>query len=171
MLVLKPVKTPCVGICSTGIGDSVCRGCKRFAHEIIDWNAYTHEQKWLISQRLEGFLAQIVQNMIHINDESMLLAQIKHQQILFKPEQNPYCWVFDLLRAGASQITDLSIYGLALTPAWQGISLTVIRDNIDKDFYALSCAHYERYISPGIIRSAIDAAAEAGNLSSRKSSL
>ena len=148
MLVLKPVKTPCVGICSTGIGDSVCRGCKRFAHEVIDWNSYTHEQKLLIAQRLEHFLAQIVQNMIQINDEKLLLTQIKHQQIQFKPEQNPYCWVFDLLRAGASQIQDLSLYGLELQPAWQGESLGVIRDNIDKDFFALSCAHYERYISP-----------------------
>ncbi|PUA26376.1 MAG: DUF1289 domain-containing protein [Cellvibrio sp. 79] len=148
MLVLKPVKTPCVGICSTGIGDSVCRGCKRFAHEVIDWNSYTHEQKLLIAQRLEHFLARIVQNMIQINDEKLLLTQIKHQQIQFKQEQNPYCWVFDLLRAGASQIQDLSAYGLSLQPAWQGISLGIIRENIDKDYYALSCAHYERYISP-----------------------
>ncbi|HEY0893891.1 MAG TPA: DUF1289 domain-containing protein [Cellvibrio sp.] len=148
MLVLKPVKTPCVGICSTGIGDSVCRGCKRFGHEVIDWNSYTHEQRLLIAQRLEAFLAQIVQNMIQVNDEKLLLTQIKHQQIQFKPEQNPYCWVFDLLRAGASQIQDLSQYGLSLQMKWVGTPLTVIRDNIDKDFYALSCAHYERYISP-----------------------
>ncbi|HTF97341.1 MAG TPA: DUF1289 domain-containing protein [Cellvibrio sp.] len=148
MLVLKPVKTPCVGICSTGIGDSVCRGCKRFAHEVIDWNSYSHDQKLLIAQRLESFLAKIVQNMIQIDDEKLLLTQIKHQQIQFKPEQNPYCWVFDLLRAGARQIQDLSAYGLSLQPAWQGVSLGIIRENIDKDFYALSCAHYERYISP-----------------------
>jgi hypothetical protein len=97
---------------------------------------------------LEIFLAQIVQNMIQVNDEKLLLTQIKHQQIQFKSEKNPYCWVFDLLRAGASQIQDLSQYGLALQMKWKGTPLTVIRDNIDKDFYALSCAHYERYISP-----------------------
>lgn len=148
MLVLKRVKTPCIGICSTGIGDSVCRGCKRFAHEVIDWNSYTHAQKLMIAERLENFLARIVQNMIQINDEKLLLTQIEHQQIQFKPEQNPYCWVFDLLRAGASQIHDLTEYGLAFQPGWQGASLAAIRDNIDKDFYALSCAHYERYISP-----------------------
>ncbi|MEM9624509.1 MAG: DUF1289 domain-containing protein, partial [Pseudomonadota bacterium] len=33
-------RTPCVGICSTTYGDLVCRGCKRFAHEIVQWNAY-----------------------------------------------------------------------------------------------------------------------------------
>ncbi|ACE84935.1 DUF1289 domain-containing protein [Cellvibrio japonicus] len=148
MSLFKPVKTPCVGICSTGIGDSVCRGCKRFAHEVIDWNAYTHEQRLIIAQRLETFLAQIVQNRVKVVDEKLLLAQIKHQQIQFKPEQNPYCWVFDLLRAGASQIDDLGDYGLALQPGWTQVPLSTIRDAIDKDFYALSCAYYERYISP-----------------------
>jgi len=86
--------------------------------------------------------------MIEIHDEKLLLAQIKHQQIQFKPEQNPYCWVFDLLRAGATQIRNLSDYGLALQPAWAGTPLQSIRENIDKDFFALSCAHYERYIFP-----------------------
>lgn len=148
MVLFKPVKTPCVGICSTGIGDSVCRGCKRFAHEVIDWNAYTHEQRLTIAQRLEGFLTQVVQNMIEVVDEKILFEQIKHQQIQFKKEQNPYCWVFDLLRAGSSQIDNLDVYGLRLQPAWRDVSLTKIRDHIDNDFYALSCAYYERYIDP-----------------------
>jgi uncharacterized protein len=148
MLLYKPVRTPCVGICSTGIGDSVCRGCKRFAHEVIDWNAYTHEQRLIIAQRLEGYLVQVVQNMIEIVDVDLLHKQIKHQQIQFKEEQNPYCWVFDLLRAGASQIDDLSVYGLRIIPAWRETPLTAIRDNLDRDFYALSCAYYDRYIDP-----------------------
>jgi len=151
MLLYKPVRTPCVGICSTGIGDSVCRGCKRFAHEVIDWNAYSHEQRLIIAQRLEGYLAQVVQNMIEIVDEKTLLEQVRHQQILFKEEQNPHCWVFDLLRAGASQINDLSSYGLRLRRQWQATPLTEIRDNIDRDFYALSCAYYERYVVPHFI--------------------
>lgn len=150
MPLFKPVKTPCIGVCSTGIGDNVCRGCKRFAHEVIDWNAYTHEQRLIIAQRLESYLTQVVQNIIEVVDARLLLQQIKHQQIFFKEEQNPYCWVFDLLRAGASQIHDLGAYGLRLQPAWRDASLKEIRDAIDQDFYALSCAYYERYIEPGI---------------------
>lgn len=148
MLLLKPVKTPCVGICSTGIGDNVCRGCKRFSHEVIDWNAYTYEQKLIIAERLENFLAQVVQIHFEIIDADLLLEQVKHQQILFKPEQHPCCWLFDLLRAGASQIQDLSLYGVRLLPGSAHLSLPELRDQIDKDFYALSCAYYERYIIP-----------------------
>lgn len=150
MPLFKPVKTPCIGVCSTGIGDSVCRGCKRFAYEVIDWNAYTREQKLMIALRLENFLGQVVQNYIEIVDQDLLLRQIRHQQILFKEEQNPYCWVFDLLRAGASQVTDVEVYGLRLQAGCRGLSLREIRDAIDQDFYALSCAHYERYIEPGV---------------------
>jgi uncharacterized protein len=141
----KSVKTPCVGICSTGIGDSVCRGCKRFAHEVIDWNAYTDEQRWIIMQRLENFLTQIVQNIFIIDDKTRLLMQIQHQHIRFREEQNPYCWIYDLLRAGASQIQNLSDYGLSLQPQWRTTPMTVIRDTIENDFYELSSAHYERY--------------------------
>lgn len=153
MPLFKPVKTPCIGVCSTGIGDSVCRGCKRFTHEVIDWNAYSHEQRLIIAQRLETFLTQVVQNMVEIVDQHLLLQQIRHQQILFKEEQNPYCWVFDLLRAGASQINHLEDYGLRLLPAWRNASLKEVRDAIDRDYYSLSCAYYERYIAPGLISS------------------
>lgn len=148
MLVLKPVKTPCVGICSTGIGDSVCRGCKRFSHEVIDWNGYTQEQKVIIAQRLETFLAQVVQHHFDIVDEKLLLEQVMHQQIPFKPEQNAYCWLFDLLRAGASQIQNLSLFGVTQLTGSAHLSLSEIRDHIDKDYYALSCAYYDRYIIP-----------------------
>ena len=111
----KQVRTPCVGVCSTGIGDQVCRGCKRFAHEVVNWNGYSNDQRYLIAQRLEGFLAQVVSNKMLIIDEQRLLAAIKHQQISFKQEQNPYCWLFDLLKAGASQITELSAYGVPVS--------------------------------------------------------
>ncbi|MCF8976542.1 DUF1289 domain-containing protein, partial [Pseudomonas edaphica] len=30
----QAIKTPCVGLCSTVYGDLVCRGCKRFHHEV-----------------------------------------------------------------------------------------------------------------------------------------
>ena len=62
------VKTPCIGICSTGIGDSVCRGCKRFAHEVIHWNSYTQDQQQLIINRIDHFMQQIVSNKIDIYD-------------------------------------------------------------------------------------------------------
>ena len=145
----KAVKTPCVGICSTGIGDTVCRGCKRFTHEVISWNAYTHDQRRSIATRLEQFLTQVVSNKLQVTDELLLQEQLKHQSIRYNPDQNPYCWINDLLRAGASQVSDLAHYGLARQQGWESESLVEIKDAIDRDYYTLSCAHFERYIAPG----------------------
>ncbi len=139
------VKTPCVGVCSTGIGDQVCRGCKRYVHEVVNWNAYSNEQRFLIASRLESFLVQVVSNKLVITDEAQLTKAVRHQQIRFNEAHNPYCWVFDLLKAGASQITELSVYGLSYQPDWQGVPLVEIKHAIDQDYYTLSCAHYERY--------------------------
>lgn len=155
MVVFKRVKTPCIGVCSTGIGDDVCRGCKRFGHEVIDWNTYNEEQRRLIADRLQDFLSQVVANKIDIVDQKQLERGVEHQQLVFDQDQNPLCWVFSLLKAGASQIR-AEDYGLRLKPAWQNKSLPEIKDTIDKDYYALSCAHYARYFSAGAELTSID---------------
>ncbi|WP_066963893.1 DUF1289 domain-containing protein [Microbulbifer sp. Q7] len=152
MAIYKKVRTPCIGVCSTGIGDNVCRGCKRFAHEVIDWNAYSEEQRRIIAERRDGYLANAVRSQLEIVDPDLLLTQMRHQQIRFNEDQNPYCWVFELLRAGASQIADLAHYGLRPTPAARGASLVELRRRIDEDFYALSLAYYQRFVAPGLQR-------------------
>ncbi|WP_237064670.1 DUF1289 domain-containing protein [Microbulbifer guangxiensis] len=148
----KKVRTPCIGVCSTGIGDDVCRGCKRFAHEVIDWNAYSEDQRRIIAERRESYLANAVRSQLEIVDRDLLLAQLRHQQIRFDEEQNPYCWVFELLRAGASQIENTLDYGLRPTAQARGVPLVELRRRIDEDFYGLSVAYYLRYVAPGLRR-------------------
>ena len=64
--VLYTDKTPCVGLCSTVYGDQVCRGCKRFRHEIIMWNGYGSSEKAAVWSRLEQLLEQVVVARIEI---------------------------------------------------------------------------------------------------------
>ena len=52
---VKRIKTPCIGICSTVFGDEVCRGCKRFQHEVITWNAYSDHEKEQVWKRFRIF--------------------------------------------------------------------------------------------------------------------
>ena len=54
------IKTPCIGLCSTVYGDLVCRGCKRFHHEIVNWNLYGEEEKRAVWLRLESLLVQVM---------------------------------------------------------------------------------------------------------------
>ena len=144
---LPRVKTPCIGVCSTGIGDTVCRGCKRFQHEVIDWNAYSEAEKRIVDRRLAGFLSQSVSNHLEIVDKSLLQWQLGVQQIRFNDQHDEYCWLFALLKAGASQITDTEQFGFRRSPDTAQWTLTAIRDEIDRAFWVLSVAHYERYMA------------------------
>lgn len=139
------VKTPCIGVCSTGIGDSVCRGCKRYAHEVIHWNGYNQQQKRIIDARLSQFLAQIVETKLRINDVNLLKWHLDAQQIEYSANKSPYLWAYELLRAGASQIKDIESYGLYLDAQYSHLPLTTIRRAIDDEFHLLSQAHYDRY--------------------------
>ena len=56
--------TPCAGRCSTVFGDSVCRGCRRFNHEVIKWNTYSLEQQSAVWHRLDAQLDQILVTML-----------------------------------------------------------------------------------------------------------
>lgn len=142
------VKTPCIGVCSTGLGDSVCRGCKRFENEVIHWNSYSEYEQQLVVNRLDGFVQQVVANMIDIHDEAKLVEQMRFQQIRFDLDLSSSRWVYELLRSGASQIQSTEDFGFTLKPKWQRFSLEEIKQFLEQDFYALSSAHYERYIAP-----------------------
>lgn len=142
---LPRVKTPCIGVCSTGIGDSVCRGCKRYAHEVIHWNGYSEEQKRIVDGRLAQFLAQCVQNRLQVTDVDLLAWQLETQQIRHNPDHDPHCWLFALLKAGAGQIDNPADFGFEVLLHCRSRSLADLREDIDGEYYALSCAHFDRY--------------------------
>ena len=142
----RTVKTPCIGVCSTGIGDSVCRGCKRFAHEVIDWNSYTPQQKAVVDTRLAGFLSQCVSNKLRVVDKAILQWQLQVQQIAYPRDHDEYCWVFSLIKAGASQIGDTRDFGFELDLDYRAMPLAQLRELIDREFFILSQAHYDRYM-------------------------
>ncbi|MFU8765452.1 MAG: DUF1289 domain-containing protein [Haliea sp.] len=144
---LKPVvKTPCIGVCSTGIGDAVCRGCKRFSHEVIHWNGYTHEQKRAVDGRLADFLSRCVSNKLQVVDRALLQWQLQVQQIRHNPDHDDYCQVFSLLKAGAGQIGRTSDFGFSVFAEFSALPLPQLRDLIDQEFYILSEAYYDRYM-------------------------
>jgi len=146
---LVPIRTPCIGVCSTGVGDVVCRGCKRFAHEVIDWNGYSQEQKRAIDRRLDIFLAQCVANKFRIVDLPLLNWQLGVQQIRIQAHHDPHSHIFALLKAGAKQIASPELYGFEILPPHRDKSLVVLREEVDEEFWVLSAAHYDRYIATG----------------------
>ncbi|MGH1470257.1 MAG: DUF1289 domain-containing protein [Cellvibrionaceae bacterium] len=142
-------RTPCIGVCSTGIGDDVCRGCKRFEKEVIGWNGYTDIERQAVLDRLDSLLIQTMKSKFLIADVEKLNAQIRYQQIQFDDTKDPYCWLFQLLRYGAGQIDQLDNFGVVLNLEYHGRSLPELKAMIDQEFYDISCAYHQRYILPG----------------------
>ena len=105
----KPIKTPCIGVCSTGIVYSLCRGCKRFSHEVIHCNGYTQDEKRFVDKRLSGFLSQACSHKCTVIDRDLLQWQLDTQLVRYNEEHDEYCWLFQLLKAGASQIREPSL--------------------------------------------------------------
>ncbi|RMP66377.1 hypothetical protein ALQ18_100408 [Pseudomonas marginalis pv. marginalis] len=70
------------------------------------------------------------------------------------PHQSEYCWAYQLIARGARVISNLEAYGMVLLPEFRDWALPELRDAIDREFFILSEAHYQRYIAPGFLRDA-----------------
>lgn len=139
------VPTPCVGLCSTTFGDSVCRGCKRFAHEIVDWNRYDDLQKAAVLRRLGELTAGIVKRYVVIVDASLLREMLETNGLRYHKHQPPECWVYDLFRQTKGRFARVSDLGLIKVPEAEFLTNSDIWERIQSEFLAISEAHYERY--------------------------
>ena len=137
--------TPCVVICSTTFGDLVCRGCKRFSHEIVDWNSYDDSQKEIIWERLEKIKEQVVGQIVKRKDEKLFESAIEAQKI---NEQQEYQAIYVLLQRLVRHSKQLSFAGLEnASPEHEKneeeIDSLVTLQQIDKEIVVRSRAFYE----------------------------
>ena len=140
----RKIKTPCVGICSTTYGDEVCRGCKRFQHEVIQWNSNSDQQKEIVWNRLEALKVQIMKTKFNIIDESKLKSSLDTYNINYYSAVDPFCWVFDLFKQASQSIKDFEEFGLKYLLE-EKISPEEIKKNLEEELFVLSEAHYQRY--------------------------
>lgn len=140
----RSVKTPCIGVCSTVFGDEVCRGCKRFQNEVIDWNGYQDSQKIAVLSRLESLKIQIMKSKISIVNIKLLQNQLDTLDIKYVIDDNPFCWVFDLLRQASQSIDSLQDFGVVLKDGVEN-NLFELKKVIENELFSLSEAHFQRY--------------------------
>ncbi len=136
----RPV-TPCVGICSTGIGDSVCRGCKRFCHEVINWNRYTPKEQRLILQRLDGQLEIITHEKLELTDRQSLRQHLIERGIKPTPGRSLLFALLERLRQKAAEPG--TVPGITIRPGYRQLSLNELGELIEMEFHSLACAVYE----------------------------
>jgi predicted Fe-S protein YdhL (DUF1289 family) len=138
-----------VGICSTTYGDLVCRGCKRFAHEIVQWNSYDAEQQQRVWQRLHELRDAVVLHHLSVSDAQAFRDACARHALEAEPGAAA---IYALLGFLVKHEASLSSVGLALCETAAGsaigdahgdVALRVLQ-SIDAEVYARSTAHYER---------------------------
>ena len=136
-------RTPCVGICSTTYGDEVCRGCKRFSFEVINWNGFTPEERESVWKRLEKLKTQIMSSRLQILEPELLDNKIRHYQLKIKDDLNDLSKAFELIKQVSESFKDLEEFGIKILSKKQ--SLIELKEEIEDELYILSKAHYEKY--------------------------
>jgi len=139
------VATPCIGLCSTTYGDSVCKGCKRFAHEIVDWNRYEDEQKAIVIGRLTQLMLNVVNRYLLVTDADLLKHMLDSHSLRYRKDQPPECWAFDMFRQTRGRFAHLSDLGLAKLPEVKSLSHAELWEAMNQEYLAVSEGHYERY--------------------------
>ncbi|MCY3814339.1 MAG: DUF1289 domain-containing protein [Gammaproteobacteria bacterium] len=134
-------RTPCIGVCSTTYGDLVCRGCKRFAHEVVGWNGFADPQRHVVWTRLNRLLAESVRAYVTVVDEKRLRS--------VAPERVPDADALPVevvaFRTMRARPLPMAALGLAARDRGDG-SAAATRETvrwIDREFYTRSRAYYE----------------------------
>ena len=144
----KKTRTPCVGICSTTYGDEICRGCKRFYFEVINWNKYDEDEKVAIWTRLESLKTQIIYSKIKKINSKKLSKKIAELDLKIKTDLNEYCQVFDLIKLVSESFEDLNDFGISLN--LEDKNLEKLKKELEEELLALSEAHYSKYFKDPI---------------------
>ena len=139
--------TPCIGICSTTFGDDVCKGCKRFSHEITNWGKFSTDERAVVNSRLEQFKTTILEEKFSISDSELFESKMNEFSINFNSSLDPITWIFDLLRASSNKDLNVNDFGVEILPAFSDLSLIEPRDLINQEMLQLSEAHYYKFFN------------------------
>ena len=140
---LRLRQTPCIGICSTTYGDLICRGCKRFAHEVTGWNGYADAQRVAVWRRLSDLRDAAVAEFLRIEDEMVLLEAAAALRIAPAPDWTGLSAAYEILRRTRGA-PDLASLGLTRSRFAAEIAPQELFGAIDREFYARATAAYER---------------------------
>ena len=136
-------RTPCIGVCSTTYGDLVCRGCKRFAHEIVQWNGYEASQQRTVWQRLETLRDASVATFAEVADEAKLSGVAARLRVPAKPPPSALGMAYEVLRRASAAALPTEL-GLQPKPAVADLNVAGLFAAIDREYYARATAFYER---------------------------
>ena len=116
----------------------MCRGCKRYAHEIVGWNAYSEDQRERVWTRLHALLTDSVRAHLDVVDEAKLRTVATRLKLHNAAELPAEVLAFRTLRT-----RPVPLEMLGLHPRHGERSAGDAARAIDVEFYVRSRAHYE----------------------------
>ena len=122
-------------------------------HEIIAWNSYSDAEKQAIINRISALLRQVAEPLVEIVDAARFAAKLTERKLRFDPNADPYVWFLEFLYRGETSSELLEDFGCRLRPEYAVWPLHLIKERIDRDFFALSQVHHERYFSDSMSES------------------
>ena len=126
-------------MCSTTYGDLVCRGCKRFSHEIVGWNDYDPDQQERVRSRLVKLHHESVRACVGVYDQIRWQLTIESMVDAEPTEFAPL--VLAVLKNVVRKPTEAGLEPLDLP---RDVSSGDVLRSIDREFYIRSTAYYER---------------------------
>ena len=117
----------------------MCRGCRRFSHEVIDWNKYSREQQQAIWLRLDIQLDQILLPLVKVQDWQLLAQFLQGQQVRLTPYASKGRQIYHALRVCQRQPRLLEHSGLLMTAD----QLALIWQLFEQRVYSLAVASFE----------------------------
>ena len=127
----------------------MCRGCKRFAHEIVGWNSYEDAQRDVVWARLNWLLTASVRVFVAVADERRLRCVARERRVLGAETAPAEVVAF---RTMSAHPLPLAALGLVAKRARLAPEQVLVPTNattraavrcIDREFYTRSRAHYE----------------------------
>ena len=131
--------SPCIGVCSTTYGDLVCRGCNRFAHEVVAWNGYDEDQRAVIWGRLAELRDGSVARFLCDARVGALCGAAAEVKIRDREDLSDASLAYEVLRRLAMRRLPLP-WGEGEQPS----SARELLTSIDREYHSRSQATYER---------------------------
>ena len=138
----QKTRSPCVGICSTTYGDLVCRGCRRFAHEIVGWNGYTEKQKVSILGRLKQIKKEVISQHLLITNFSRFeeLCEGVGFDSVDQDERIYAVLAYLITKSERLDFGGLEVVGLC----GESSDVSKLMSFLESEMYVRAQAHYER---------------------------
>lgn len=135
----KKLLTPCVGRCSTVFGDSVCRGCRRFSNEVINWNQYSPEVQEVVWNRLDKQLDHILIRYLPNHEITVVDAFLTSKRIKLLPSASIGRKLYSALKICQKRPSEVNGSGLGISKG----QIQPIWDEFERRILALAQADYE----------------------------